>query len=119
MAAKYPDEPDPAQKQEMSDFLYLLGRTYPCAKCGKHFLEMIAADPPDLDSQETFSLWMCNTHNKVNSNLGKPQFPCDDVDSNYYCGCVVDDMDDTGEHENPTHTNPNNLETRPQGAASH
>jgi hypothetical protein len=30
----------------------------------------------------------------VNTKLGKPEFPCEDVDSHYDCGCELDDDDD-------------------------
>ena len=30
-----------------------------------------------VDSRRDFSVWMCELHNAVNDQIGKPTFPCD------------------------------------------
>lgn len=42
-----------------------------------------------MGSQNEFSQWLCNIHNKVNARLNKPIFPCENVDSHYDCGCAI------------------------------
>lgn len=37
----------------------------------------LAAHPPRVGSRREFSLWMCEFHNRVNAQLGKPTFKCD------------------------------------------
>ena len=36
--------------------------------------------PPRLEGRQAFGLWLCQAHNDVNAQLGKPPFPCDQVD---------------------------------------
>lgn len=77
MAAKYPDEPTPTQQGEMTEFLSLFSRVYPCFWCAKDFEKYIGAHAPQVQSREELSLWLCGAHNKVNKKLGKAQFNCD------------------------------------------
>ena len=57
---------------------------YPCRHCRFHFQKeyekgklYIYIDPPQLDNQKDFSLWVCRQHNYVNKILGKSQYKCD------------------------------------------
>lgn len=93
MAARYPDTPSEARKKRTAEFLKALGQLYPCVQCGKHMRTMMANYPPTLDTQQGFSRWMCTIHNFANKGLGKPQFPCENVDELYDCGCGLEDED--------------------------
>jgi FAD-linked sulfhydryl oxidase len=46
----------------------------PCGKCKTHFKNLIDETPPDLTSQESYTQWTVDIHNKVNESLGKPIF---------------------------------------------
>ncbi len=89
MAAKYPESPTAQDKQRMLDFFRLFGEIYPCPVCSEHFRGHLTQSPPKVDSRKEFSQWMCDTHNTVNRMLGKPEFPCANVNSFYDCGCEV------------------------------
>lgn len=94
MAARYPEQPDDQRKQRTSQFLDLLSHLYPCPQCAAHMRTMFAENPPQLNSQEQFSKWMCKVHNIVNERLKKPIFPCEDVDAHYDCGCELGALDE-------------------------
>ena len=49
---------------------------YPCIHCREAFAEAAKEDPPNVSSRQTFALWACRQHNRVNESLGKPVFPC-------------------------------------------
>ena len=76
MAAKYPNNPTEPQKQDMSTFISLFSRFYPCEPCAEDFQEYIKEKKPKVDSKESLSLWFCDAHNAVNEKLGKPIFDC-------------------------------------------
>ena len=54
----------------------ILTRMYPCGECARHFREVVRQHPPAVASRADFSLWMCEAHNIVNRQLGKPAFNC-------------------------------------------
>lgn len=76
MAAYYPEEPSPAQQDQMRAFLAAVGEFYPCSYCAEHLREHLAAFPPDVSSAAALSEWMCQAHNAVNDRLGKRRFDC-------------------------------------------
>lgn len=80
LAAYFPDEPSERQSQEMAQFMRTFAEFYPCEYCAAHLQERLKSHPPVTTSRVEFSLWMCETHNEVNSRLGKPQFDCDTCD---------------------------------------
>lgn len=41
----------------------------PCEDCRIHWAELMAANPPDLSSRETFFAWTVDRHNDVNRRL--------------------------------------------------
>ena len=45
-------------------------------------------------------MWLCFVHNLVNKRLGKPDYPCDELEGDYDCGCG-DDMARTGTNGPP------------------
>ncbi|XP_053207672.1 LOW QUALITY PROTEIN: FAD-linked sulfhydryl oxidase ALR-like [Panonychus citri] len=81
MAAYYPDKPTDYQRSEMKQFIDLFSKFYPCSHCAKDMRDDIK-----VDSRKSFSLWMCNLHNKVNKKLSKPLFDCSNVDERWLTG---------------------------------
>lgn len=76
MAAYYPERPDEQTQKDMSNYMKLFGKFYPCKTCAFHYNNDIKKDPPKTQSRESFSVWMCVQHNNVNRILGKSQFDC-------------------------------------------
>lgn len=76
MAAYFPERPT-SQQKVYAELLYRgLAALYPCKICAEHMRECIKEKPPDVDSREALSLWVCGLHNKVNDVLGKDAYPC-------------------------------------------
>ncbi len=73
----------------------ILTRMYPCGECARHFSEVVRASPPAVDSRAAFSLWMCEAHNTVNRQLGKPAFNCALVGARW-AGIECDEEGDGG-----------------------
>ena len=42
----------------------------------QRFEKNVQLSPPQLQSRDTFAVWMCEQHNIVNHSIGKPEFPC-------------------------------------------
>ncbi|VDD94497.1 unnamed protein product [Enterobius vermicularis] len=76
MAAYYPDKPSQEDRNNMRTMMDTLGKVYPCAHCAEGLRKHLEKHPPQLDSREKFSVWMCEMHNKVSESLGKPKFDC-------------------------------------------
>lgn len=79
MAASYPRQPSADHRARMRTFLSLFPHLYPCQFCAKDFEGILSDMPPDVESRESLSQWMCRAHNRVNQKLDKPLFPCDRV----------------------------------------
>ena len=79
MAAYYPDDPTPAQQQQMSAFINALGEFYPCDECAGHLRKELVKHPPQVGDSQSLSQWACRLHNLVNVRLGKPEFDCSKV----------------------------------------
>lgn len=92
LAATTPLEPDPAHQEYLIDYIYAFINLYPCDECRKHAQVNLAEMPPDdhVGDRDSFVRWACNFHNKVNLQLGKPEFDCEHVDDRWGgCGCEV------------------------------
>jgi FAD-linked sulfhydryl oxidase len=79
MAAKYPDNPTEDDKQAMRHFVASLGQLYPCKLCRKHLQQQLrdpALGPVRVNSRTNLTTWMCELHNIVNKDIGKPMFDC-------------------------------------------
>ncbi|KAL6428530.1 hypothetical protein ACFW04_007874 [Cataglyphis niger] len=76
IAAYYPDKPNEKQKTEMKNFFHIISEFYPCNVCAEDLREQLKRTPPETDSQEKLSQWLCRIHNVVNKKLGKPEFDC-------------------------------------------
>jgi FAD-linked sulfhydryl oxidase len=75
-AAYYPDIPAPHDVSAARNLIDSLAALYPCLHCVDDFRTSVKASPPRLDSRASFSVWLCEQHNLVNSKLDKPQFDC-------------------------------------------
>ncbi|KAL7749823.1 Flavin-linked sulfhydryl oxidase of the mitochondrial IMS [Sorochytrium milnesiophthora] len=78
-AAYYPDQPSAGEQQNMTTFLRSFSAIYPCGHCAEHLRGEMERQPPRVQSRHELSQWMCEMHNKVNDQLGKPQFDCSRV----------------------------------------
>lgn len=76
VAASYPTHPSATKQTEMTTFLTLFARLYPCWTCAEDFQAWIATDRPDVGSRRGLGLWLCRAHNGVNRKLGKAEFDC-------------------------------------------
>jgi FAD-linked sulfhydryl oxidase len=79
-AANYPDYPTEYEQNIMTNLILSLVNFYPCFSCRSNLHTEINQYHPDVSSNSTLQLWMCQLHNKVNRKLGKSEFPCD-IDS--------------------------------------
>mgnify|MGYP002142166895 CR=1 FL=1 len=89
MASSYPANPPPNVIFEHLLFFQLLPKVYPCPECRVHMAKMFAEFPPQLETQQQFTRWLCEAHNRVNARIGKPIVNCDEMDSRWDCGCNI------------------------------
>lgn len=76
MAAAYPEAPSATQQSDLSSFLRLFSRLYPCWVCAEDFQGYLRREEPRVGSRGDFGMWLCGAHNEVNRKLGKPVFDC-------------------------------------------
>jgi len=76
IADAYSERPTERDRHDMSQFVQLFAKFYPCGACAEDFQAHVKESPPDTRSRTALSLWMCRAHNEVNEKLGKPTFPC-------------------------------------------
>jgi FAD-linked sulfhydryl oxidase len=86
MSVYYPDNPTTQQQSEMSSFLSLFSKYYPCSYCARHLRDEMKNSPPVVDTRSGLTRWLCRMHNEVNERLGKPIFDCDRVDERWKDG---------------------------------
>ena len=75
-AAYYPDQPSEEEQTSALQFLKAFSHFYPCKVCGEGFSHIMEEFPPRVVSRKEFSLYMCEAHNLVNEQLGKPVVDC-------------------------------------------
>lgn len=46
----------------------------------------LKASPPQVNSQDELSQWLCKLHNRVNKKLGKDEFDCKKVNERWRDG---------------------------------
>lgn len=76
IAAQYPERPNETQQRDMTQFIGLFAKLYPCWFCAADFQKYIKVEKPKVKTQEEFGQWLCNAHNDVNKKLGKNEFDC-------------------------------------------
>lgn len=76
IAATYPENPTPEQKNYLKSFITLFSHLYPCFYCADDFRENIRKDEVKVGNRDEFGQWLCDQHNIVNEKLGKPKFDC-------------------------------------------
>jgi len=86
MAAYVPDQPTRRERRELSHFMGTLSRFYPCQPCAQEMQTQLKKEPPQVNTRDDFSQWMCRLHNEVNTRLGKPLFDCSRVDERWRDG---------------------------------
>jgi FAD-linked sulfhydryl oxidase len=80
IAAKFPEYPSKTDRDAMRGFVAAMGQLYPCPHCRKHLQEHLRdreqIAPVALASRTDLTVWVCELHNIVNRDLGKPLFDC-------------------------------------------
>ncbi|MCJ1480851.1 hypothetical protein MMC06_001006 [Schaereria dolodes] len=78
ISAAYPSSATPSQQSEMSQFLSLFSKLYPCWVCADDFRDWMSktGNKPRVEGRAGLGKWMCEAHNEVNRKLGKKEFDC-------------------------------------------
>lgn len=90
MGATYPAFPTVKHKRDTLQFIYLLSSLFPCGECAGHFQKLLKENPPQVNSHDEFTQWLCKAHNIVNKRLNKPIVECKMVDEMWSCGCQAE-----------------------------
>lgn len=91
--ARYPEKPSLREQATLGQYLYSFAQVYPCGDCARHFQELLTKYPPQVKSRKTAALWGCHMHNKVNERLGKDEYDCTTILTDYDCGCGGDEKE--------------------------
>lgn len=83
IAAYYPEKASSTVQQQASNLLHSLTTLYPCNFCAEDLKQIMEKSPPKLETRKEFGLWLCQAHNHVNEQLGKPQFDCNLIDERW------------------------------------
>jgi FAD-linked sulfhydryl oxidase len=80
LAATYPATASPAKQAEMTTFMTIFSKIYPCWVCAEDFQGWMAKPENKVEKfvagQDDFGQWLCRAHNDVNRKLGKKEFDC-------------------------------------------
>ncbi|ELT89413.1 hypothetical protein CAPTEDRAFT_226289 [Capitella teleta] len=86
MAAYYPEKPTLKVQSEMTQFIGLFSKFFPCDDCAKDLQKSLETNVPQTKSRHHLSQWFCQMHNQVNRKIGKPEFDCSKVDERWRDG---------------------------------
>lgn len=75
-AAKYPTCPSEEERRRMGAWLRSFAYLYPCHICRIGFIKVVNDLPPDTQGRDSLSMWTCSAHNRVNADIGLPEYPC-------------------------------------------
>lgn len=87
MSVYYPEQPSDTQKRDMSNFIDLFSKFYPCGYCATHLRNTLKRNRPTVSSRQELAEWFCKLHNEVNERTGKPKFDCSKVFERWKTGC--------------------------------
>ena len=76
VAAYYPVSASAADQAHAHALLAAFAALFPCRWCARDLTALMAQRPPRVEGRAAFSQWLCETHNDVNAQLGKPRFDC-------------------------------------------
>lgn len=76
IAATYPTAPTQTEQSDLTSFMKLFSKLYPCWVCAEDLQQYIKKEEIRAGSRQDFGLWLCGAHNEVNRKLGKPVFDC-------------------------------------------
>lgn len=84
-ALGYPDTPTPQDRADYETFYKNLHKILPCIKCAEHYKQHLIALPMTnaLQNSEELFAWTVMMHNKVNKDLGKPEWPLERAVKHY------------------------------------
>ena len=76
LALGYPKSPSYSEKRAAKQFYESLTHLIPCPVCKLHYQEHLKDLPvtPSLDSRTDLFRWTVEIHNRVNKDLGKPEY---------------------------------------------
>ena len=68
--------PNPTEQEQTAtkQFYESLQYVIPCPICREHYSHILSSMPPRVESRDALIEWVFEVHNKVNEQLGKPQF---------------------------------------------
>eukprot|EP00618_Florenciella_parvula_P036072 CAMPEP_0119474524 /NCGR_PEP_ID=MMETSP1344-20130328/5743_1 /TAXON_ID=236787 /ORGANISM="Florenciella parvula, Strain CCMP2471" /LENGTH=583 /DNA_ID=CAMNT_0007507845 /DNA_START=43 /DNA_END=1794 /DNA_ORIENTATION=- len=79
VAAKYPEYPSDVDMRTIRNMIASLAQHYPCKKCRQHLREKLQdpeLGPVRVENRTSLAVWMCDLHNMVNRDTGKPIHDC-------------------------------------------
>jgi hypothetical protein len=74
LSFNYPESPTFKNKVDLNDFYNSLKNILPCELCRTHYIQNLERHPPDLSNRNSLVKWTIDLHNKVNVQIGKPEY---------------------------------------------
>ena len=76
ITAQQDDSLSASTRDDLAQFLTLMGQFFPCAECRRHFSKTLQRSPPSKLGPHAadFQQWICRAHNIVNKFKDKPRF---------------------------------------------
>ncbi|GAW79077.1 FAD-linked sulfhydryl oxidase ERV1 [Plasmodium gonderi] len=79
ISANYPEKPTDEDKKKHTNFFYAFANLYPCHICKLDLFDNLKNYQMTCQNRNDFSSFIYNLHNKVNEDIGKPLFPCSNI----------------------------------------